>query len=278
MKLTIIIPTLGRTEKLKKVINAITLCEDYNNTNPEIIIIYNGTQTQKQETYKNQNIKILQTKKQGASTARNIGLQKTKGEIIAFIGDDTIPTKTWLQELIKFHKTNPQPNIALLGKVSWTPELEKDPFHQWLENNGQFTYKKLKNTPPTYKNFYTSNISLKKSFINKEQFSEQFKGWGFEDTEFGYRLSKKGLKIKYNKNCEVIHDHKQTLENFLKNTKSARKNAKIFETIHPELKILPKGPKLLILKTAILLTTPLTPFSKKINWWREWKKAWTDQN
>jgi len=87
----------------------------------------------------------------------------------------------------------------------------------------------------------------------------------------------KEIEILYDADCRVLHDHPQTLEKVLENTRNARKNALVFEQIHPKVKILPRGLKLFTLK-IILLLIPKSLVTKKIFWWREWKKAWIDKN
>ncbi len=281
MNLSIIIPTIGRPS-LTKVLDRIIDCNEFKTIKPEILVIYDGQANKKIDQNKGL-IKLFKTgNKKGVSSARNLGLHKTTGDIITFIGDDTIPTKNWLQKIFKFHSTHPDPNTTLLGKISWIPELAKDPFHQWLENNAQFSFNAIKKHGPTWHHFYTSNISLKRELIGNERFSEKFTGWGFEDTEFGYRLTKKGMQMVYDENCEVLHDHKQTLESVIKNTRNSRTNAKTFETLHPEIKILPEHRSKcfikisVILKVMIWMSAIVTPFSQKTQWWREWKKRWIE--
>ena len=266
VSLSIIIPTLNRPS-LQNVLKGIKACEGYDEKIIEILVIENLTTSQ----------------------ARNKGLDQAQGEIIAFLGDDTIPDKNWLQKVLNFHKNHPEPKAALLGKVSWTDALAQDPFHQWLECNAQFQWNALPspdkgrcpkgggvlvNPANAWKFFYTSNISLKKSFINEERFSTKFKGWGFEDTELGYRLSQKGMKLHFDASCEVLHDHEMTEEGLIQNTRNARKNAAIFEKLHPKVNILPSNLKKIILKLLIILTWPLQFISKKTYWWRIWKKNW----
>ena len=249
---SIIIPTLERPS-LQDVLDGIKACEGYEDIVPEILVTKNKT----------------------TSRARNKGLDHASGDIIVFLGDDTIPKKDWLQKVVAFHETHPEPEAVLLGKVSWPEKLAADPFHQWLEQNAQFQWQKLKKQNNSYHFFYTSNISLKKSFIDEEHFSDDFVGWGFEDTEFGYRLSKKGMQLFYDETCEVLHDHEQTLEGVIKNTKLARKNAEIFEKLHPEVNILPRGLKKIILQITLILSWPFQ-FLPRVRWWRKWKKAWAN--
>jgi glycosyltransferase involved in cell wall biosynthesis len=70
----------------------------------------------------------------GLSRARNLGIGKANGEIVAFIDDDAIPESDWLEVLIDtFEKFSPVP-ICVGGKIlpkweapkpSWLPEGTK---------------------------------------------------------------------------------------------------------------------------------------------------------
>jgi len=282
--LSLIIPTIGR-ETLKKVLFGIQNSEDFEEINPEILVIFDGIKNENfsllQKNFQNKNFIFLETQKKVFSgSTRNLGIKKSKGEILVFLGDDTVPEKSWLKKVYNFHKKNPQKNIGLLGNILLPKNLEQDYFHNWLQNHAQFSFNEIKKNGPTWKHFYTSNISVKKKIIEDALFSEKFFGWGFEDTEFGYRLAKKGLKLFFDETCVVRHEHHQTLEKILQNTRNSRKNAKNFESLHPEVKILPEHikkygiKKSILLRIAIFFTFFISPFSKKIFWWRQWKKAW----
>ncbi len=284
MKFSIIIPTIGR-ETLPEVLQEIAKQTQEVKNEVEVIVVFDNV---KPNISKNEEQKIYTTKSKSFSGgSRNLGIEKSTGDILIFIGDDTIPADNWLKKVTDFHLQNPEPNIGLLGKVSWSRELANDPFYKFLENGPQFNFSKIKsqNIPlikgdrgilkqANWRFFYTSNISVKKEFIGNERFSDQFTGWGFEDSEFGYRLEKKGLQLIYDKNAEVLHNHPQEWENVLKNVENSRINAQIFEQLHPEVKVLPSGFKKIILKLLIIVSVLVAPFSQKVRWWREWKKVW----
>lgn len=283
MKISIIIPTIGR-KTLLQVLEEIKACNNFEKINPEILVVFDGTvgtdpcvcpQVLNQFNDENKNIKVFETKqKVYAAGARNLGIKQATGDILVFMGDDTIPEKNWLQKIYDFHIQFPDKKMGLLGKVLWTKELAADPFHRFLETGPQFNFPQIEKQGPDWHHFYTSNISIKKELVGNDLFSDQFKGWGFEDIEFGYRLYKKGLNLVFDSTCEVFHDDRQTLAGLIKRTQAAAQNAQIFETLHPEVSIRPQGIKLGILKLAIFLTYLPSLFSKKIKWWRLWKQVW----
>ena len=164
--------------------------------------------------------------------------------------------------------------VVLLGRIYGAEHLRSDPFHKWLGEAAHFDYGNLeKGRKPMWRHFYTSNISLKRSLLENEYFNTQFSGWGFEDIELGYRLSKKGMTLHYDHETIVTHDDDQTIEMMIERTRQARKNAKVFEALHPEIKLLPRGVKFWILKFFVFLAGFITRIPQ-VHWWYEWKKAW----
>ncbi len=282
MKYSIIIPTLGR-ESLKTVLKGISECEGFKNIKPEILVIFDGRPVDTKLSKYIKGLRLYATDHQVyAGGARNVGIEKSIGNILIFIGDNGIPDKDWLKQIVEFHEKNKSPNRGLLGKVIWKCQTD---FTQFLENGPQFDYSKIKKNGADWRHFYTSNISLKKSFLkigkgkkgSEElmlKFDNNFKGWGFEDAEFGYRLAQKGFKLSYNERSIIYRLDVPDLDSVLLKTLSARKNALVFEQLHPEIKILPRGGKRIVLKVLIFIASVLGIFFPKMKWWAKWKTSW----
>lgn len=222
--LSVIIPTFNRKNLLRKCLNAL-FSQVYPKSDYEVIIIDDGSTDDTEELVKsllNNSPCILRYFKQenkGPAAARNVGIKNAKGEIILFIGDDIIATPTLLEEHFKWHQQYPDDKVAVLGYVTWSPEIEVTPFMKWLENEGlQFSYYKIMDKieldpDSLYNYFYTSNISLKRNFlINGGLFDEIFPYAAYEDIELGYRLQQKGLKLFFNKFATGYHHHFMSLE------------------------------------------------------------------
>ncbi len=275
MKISIIIPTIGR-DTLKQVLQSIFNMRGFSDKKVEIIVVGDGDFSRNFILGNDKKSVVFSStgKNIGASGARNLGIEKATGEIIAFLGDDTILDKMWLAETLRFHTENPAKNYALLGKIEWVDEFKDDPFYKWLNNFAQFSYRKIRLHGAKWNNFYTSNVSAKREFLGSERFFAGFTGWGFEDSELGYRLYKKGMNLIYNSKVIVYHDHKQTINSVCLNFKNARKNAEMMEKLHPELNIIPRGKKLQTLKIMIKIAKFFSIFIPEVKWWYKWKEAW----
>jgi hypothetical protein len=102
-----------------------------------------------------------------------------------------------------------------------------------------------------FKFFYTSNISLKKSFFEKERFNEDFKHYGWEDIELGYRLWKNhDMQIYYEPNAIAYHHHVIEPADLPKKMQNIGKSAVHFQRLQPDVRVIPMGLRALMLKTA----------------------------
>lgn len=276
-KISVIIPTYNRSDKLLICLRHLNE-QNFPREDFEIIVVNDGSTDNTEAELKKLNYKNLSfftQKNSGQGNARNLGIEKAKGEIVIFIGDDIFPTKNFLKTHYEFHKENPE-NFAALGLTEWYPKLKVTPFMDWLTNGGpQFAYHKLKDKhEASYWFFYTSNISLKKSLADKYKFDPDFKSYGWEDIELAYRLVKKeNLKIIYLKDALAYHDH-EISESSLKNRMiSIGKSLHIFQRKHKGLKLIPSGLKKIILNfigsklTISILSILPGNFFKRLYWY-----------
>ncbi len=247
-KLSIIIPTYNRKEYLLKCLSKIqkqNLDESF-----EIIIVDDGSTDNTKNYIKkfikktNIPIKYFKQKNLGPATARNFGIKNARGEYILFMGDDTYPiNKNFLQLHIELLEK--YPNCASLGFILWHPKYRKNKFMQFLCPKGpQFNYGSVRKYDICpFEMFWTSNIALKKSWFDNNYFDENFPYAAYEDIELGYKLCLKGLKIVFNHDAIIYHDHYYNIELFLDRQYKAGKSLYYFISKWPNLKnrLMPKN-------------------------------------
>ncbi|MBU1935423.1 glycosyltransferase, partial [Patescibacteria group bacterium] len=191
------------------------------------------------------------------AVARNRGVEVATGEIIVFIGDDIFVEPEFLIKHHDRHTENPDENVVVLGFTTWDPNLPKiTKYMRFLEDSGwQFGYKFLHpkwiGRMDPFKFFYTSNISLKKSFLEKEKFNEDFLFYGWEDIELGYRLWKHhDMKMYYEPQAIAYHHHYIDETDLVKKMRNVGKSALHFQHLQPDIQIIPRGMKAMVLKLA----------------------------
>jgi GT2 family glycosyltransferase len=159
--------------------------------------------------------------KSGPAGARNAAMERARGRIVVITGDDIIPDMHFLRSHMAMHDQYPEMETAVLGKTLWSNELAVTPFMEYLTGKGghQFAYEDLTHGRiAPFDRFYTSNISLKRSFLIEEDngFHTGFRYAAYEDIELAYRLHLRGMRLRYNEEAKGYHHHPMTPESFLK--------------------------------------------------------------
>jgi len=253
MKLSVIIPTHNRADILEVCLEKITRQEG---VDFEVIVVDDGSEDHTAKVVSGfEDVIYIKQKASQQGVARNKGAKKATGDILLFIGDDIFVEPGFLMQHMNVHTLNANEETVVLGYTTWDPFLEINPYMEFLESSGwQFAYHLLSpgftDHPEPYKFFYTSNISLKKTLFDKEKFNTKFTEYGWEDIELGYRLWKKhGMRLYYEPDAIALHHHLIPESALEQKMQAVGRSAVKFEKIQPEVQVIPKGAKAILLKT-----------------------------
>jgi GT2 family glycosyltransferase len=242
---SVIIPTYNRAETLLKTLKAlehqslskdmfeVILVDDGSTDSTEAVVrAFTGTTRLALRYFKQEN------RKQGA--ARNRGIAHARMPLLVFIGDDILPSPGFLEEHLSFHRQkNRNGNVAVIGYTKWPEGMKVTPFMKFIGGYGyQFGYSLIQGEGPLPFNFfYTSNISLMKTFLEELEyfFEEDFTAYGWEDIELGYRLENNGMVLYYNPRAIAYHDHSTDISAFCMRQVKTGKASRTFLGKHPEL-------------------------------------------
>jgi hypothetical protein len=129
----------------------------------------------------------------GVSGARNSGVKASRGEIVAFLDDDSIATQDWLSTLLQ-HIMTP----GVVGVGCYSDGLWDDPCPKWFPGEFSWTigvsYSGLPSEPTAVRNVWTSAMLVKRSaFEIVDGFREDFGKIGNkslpEDTDLCLRIA-----------------------------------------------------------------------------------------
>lgn len=175
-------------------------------------------------------------RKQGA--ARNRGASEAQGRQLLFLGDDMVPAPAFLQEHARSHRRISDPKCVVIGYCPWPEEFRVTRFMGYVGEQGwQFGFSLIEDpqrVPFNY--FYSSNLSLNRTFfLNSGGFDEDFREYGWEDIELGWRLKKSGMRLVYNPQAISYHFHPTSLAEFIERQKRVGRSAWTFYEKHPEM-------------------------------------------
>jgi glycosyltransferase involved in cell wall biosynthesis len=160
-------------------------------------------------------IRYFRQSNKGPAAARNLGIREAASDIVLFTDSDIVPQRDLVEQHLEWHVLHPQMSAAVLGYVTWLPEIKATPFMRWYGEEGAlFAYRQLRGKCEIdFRFLYTCNLSLKTNFLRAcGMFDEDFKSAAWEDTELGYRLHTGGLRLFYNSRAIAFHDQYFTFE------------------------------------------------------------------
>jgi GT2 family glycosyltransferase len=169
--------------------------------------------------------------------ARNLGVAHAKGDLVLFLGDDTIPEPDCVAEHLFAHAAREGP-CAVIGFTGWQRDrMRVTPFLDFANGHGpQFSFDLLLDGQEVpFTTLYTSNVSIPRSALGSDPFDHRFTSYGWEDCELGWRLSAMGLPIVYRKGAATRHLHPQTMSQFLARQAHVGRAVEVLYEIHPEL-------------------------------------------
>lgn len=233
--LSVVIPTHNRPETLRRAISAYSTQTALQEIS-EIIVIDDGssdstlTVVRQMADESVRPIRYVRQENKGPAAARNLGIRVAKSPLILFTDDDIIPRRDLVAEHVKYHNSFPGENTAVLGFVTWLPDIAPTPFMDWYGSEILFTFSEINTqTKVDYKYFYTCNISLNRDFLLAHgMFDEEFKVAAFEDIELGFRLSKAGMRLLYNPQAVAYHEQFISFEDACKRHQKSMPAAAIF--------------------------------------------------
>ncbi len=234
--LSVVIPTYNRVKTLAKVLGAY-LVQSSPKLIRELIVVddgsTDGTDSMVREFSQRSpfSIRYLRQANKGAGAARNYGIREAASSVVLLTDDDIVPERDLVEQHLEWHNRNPQTTVAVLGFIMWAPEMKATPFMRWCSEDGAVTrYRSLRGlSEADHHFFYTGNVSLKAQFLRSAgQFDEDFKTYGYEDLEFGYRLNKLGLRLLYNSAAIGYHYQRLSYQEACQKVRSKHDAAVIF--------------------------------------------------
>jgi len=207
---SIIIPTYNRQTSLKKCLEALSI-QLKGNKEYEVIVV-DDTGAELPQTGDNSlNIRYLNANHRGPAAARNLGISSSKGDIILFLDDDSLPLPGWFAATGKAWQAWPDSD----GIGGYIASDEKDNIYSKV-NADLFNWVSWESMHGGRCIFIcTCNAGYKKTSLEMVGgFDASFKNASGEDRDINIRLFNKNGILRLDKNITVYHDQGAKFSSF----------------------------------------------------------------
>lgn len=197
--ISVVIPTYNRKDLLKKSLETL-MRQTLPPEKFEVIVVDDGSTDSTESLVKGfqeryVNIRYLKQSHGGTIRARNLGMKKGQGLIIALTDDDCLAQSDWLEQINKAFENHPQA-LGIEGKTK-THETEVNPFTTQIVNLEGGTYQ-------------TCNIAYKREILEKVGWlDENFPALACDDIDLALRILEFG-PIYFAADAIVTHLPRQT--------------------------------------------------------------------
>ena len=239
MNVSVVIPTYNRKPILEKCLKALEK-QILNNiiSNYEIIVIDDGSTDGTSSWIKNNSeilphVVLYEQEHGGPALGRNLGVMKSKFEIIIFIDSDLIVLDDFL--------------VCHVDKLlsSWKQNNKKCFTYGSVINTSNFKNpqdEKYKLTDVSFAYFATGNVAISKDLLlNVGLFDNSFSLYGWEDLELGERLKKIGTKLVKCPEAIGFHWHPpfdcEQIDSLISQEKERARMALLFYKKHSNLRV-----------------------------------------
>jgi GT2 family glycosyltransferase len=177
----------------------------------EVIVVSDGSSDASAEIAKAHGVCLVETEHRGLSHARNVGIAKASGEIVAFLDDDAYPDHDWLYYIAASLRANGHagvggPNIApdddgLVAEcVAAAPG---GPIHVLISD------REAEHVPGC-------NMAFRKSALEEiGGFDERFRVAG-DDVDVCWRLQESGRTLGFSAGAVVMHRRRDSVRRYLR--------------------------------------------------------------
>ena len=239
MNVSIVIPTYNRKPILKKCLKALENQTLNNNISKYEVIVVDDGSTDGTTSWIRKNSDVLshvvlyEQDHGGPALGRNLGVMKSKYEIIIFIDSDLVVLNDFISchvNKLLFYWNKNNKKCFTYGSVINTSNFANPESEMYKLTDISFAY------------FATGNVAISKELIlNVGLFDTSFSLYGWEDLELGERLKKNGTKLVKCPEAIGFHWHPPfdcgQIESLISQEKERARMALIFYKKHPNLRV-----------------------------------------
>jgi len=254
--ISVVVPMYNSQDTIESCLDSLVNL-DYPKNIYEIIIVDDNSTDKSVDivrsfVYANENIKLLRQSKskKGPAAARNLGIRRAKGEILAFTDSDCIVPRGWLKRISNYFEKNSE--VSAIGG-----SLIARSSNRFITNCEGM----ISDCIGHKAKIATPNAAFRKNCIGKAGLFNESMVSG-EDPDLVWNIEKAGFKVVFLKGLPVVHHYyRSTFSNFVKHHIWYGLGRVLLAKRHPEKFSFAERNFLLILSFLLIVTLTIFLYS-----------------
>lgn len=244
IELSVVIPSHNRCASLSDLLDALSR-QGLPPERFEIIVVLDGSTDGSAEflarwarDHPRSALRVIEQPNQGQSAARSRGVAEAAAPLLLFLDDDVVPEPGCLAAHLVRHQQSRQP-VAVLGEAQMAMAKQESYYdmltRMWWED--AHAQRSRRHPHSSYRDFCAGHVSVPREvFLEVGGFDADFRGYGGEDYELGYRLLQAGVRFDPAPEAKAIHHHRGSSRQVLRNLMEEGRNDVRLGRKHPALR------------------------------------------
>lgn len=234
MDVSVVVPTYNRRPVLQRTVECL-LAQDAPGVRYEIVVVDDRStddtwaSISAAQASDDRVVRVANPSK-GRGQARNAGAKTARGQIVCFVDDDVWVAPGFVAAHWHAHRGH-GPNRVVIGGLGVCPETPPGIANEYEDARITRVEQRIAAAGDelTAGFFRTGNVSLHRSMLEAVGgFDESFRGYSYEDSELGYRLTAAGAKFGYVPAAAGVHYTEITVAQVLQKTCESGRSAVLF--------------------------------------------------
>ncbi len=218
-RISIVIPTNRPADFVRPCLDAIGRMS-FEPASVEVFVVFNGVEPPAATLDGRWPFKlhVASVPQANICAAKNVALERASGEWLLFINDDTYVEPDFARAHLAAHAALDRPAMVV-GLAEWQRYEDETIFDRMIQSTSMvFFYDRMRE--PGWFGFrhaWNLNLSVHRRYVEQERFCEAIEPVYFDDLEFAWRLEQRhGLRVWFAPQARNVHDHRYTLESYLR--------------------------------------------------------------
>ncbi len=207
---SIIIPTFNGASRIGNCLEA--LLTQVAGLDVEVLVVNDGSTDETDSAVERYSgVRLITQPNAGPASARNLGAQEARGDILLFTDDDCVPMPAWVDAMLA-----PFSDAEVVGAKGVYRTHQKSLAARFVQVEYEDRYAKMSGLPSIDFIDTYSAAFRRERFLEMNGYDTSFPVACAEDIELSYRMSARGWKMKFAPEAIVYHTHPETFRAYFK--------------------------------------------------------------